>query len=351
MGRPKNRLYLALGMCAVTLGVAGAAAGGIGVQDALRTSGSAAATSLEAAADAHRALATDAQDRVDVARAAADAADGRVLELAPVEAVRRAADHLEETGDALLDRADAATDVAARATDVQDWHWGALRDATYKAESFTLDSARSSTQEAGTSLASSLVALNDATAAWEAEQARLAAEKAEQERLAAEAAERARLVAEQEEKRRVEQAARATAVPAAPQRGATAPPAGSASGSAPAPSAQSAAPRAQAQTSKRAIADATFARFGFTNVVYDGGQSQGHYGATDLNNQVIYMQLSLIPTDRVASVAIHEYMHILQAREFGGYDATVAHFGSVRGMELDADRRARANGATWTHYR
>ncbi|BDZ52510.1 hypothetical protein GCM10025867_47510 (plasmid) [Frondihabitans sucicola] len=101
---------------------------------------------------------------------------------------------------------------------------------------------------------------------------------------------------------------------------------------------------------KRSICQGVMARFGFSNVVYDSGASQGHYGATDLDNQVIYIQLSIIPVERVSSVCIHEYMHIIQARQYGGYAATVAHFGSVLGMERNADQMARANGATWTNY-
>jgi hypothetical protein len=101
---------------------------------------------------------------------------------------------------------------------------------------------------------------------------------------------------------------------------------------------------------KASIAEGIFARYGFSNYVFDGGQTRGHYGATDMNNQVIYMQLSIIPTSRVASVALHEYQHILQAREYGGYAGAVAHFGSVAAMESAADCGALAAGATWVAY-
>ena len=98
------------------------------------------------------------------------------------------------------------------------------------------------------------------------------------------------------------------------------------------------------------IAQGVFARFGFSSVDYNSPRVVGHYGATDLDHQIIYMNLAAIPTDRVASACIHEYMHILQARQYGGYAATVAHFGSVLGMEQAADQAAIANGATWTRY-
>ncbi|MES2171814.1 MAG: hypothetical protein V4479_14020 [Actinomycetota bacterium] len=101
---------------------------------------------------------------------------------------------------------------------------------------------------------------------------------------------------------------------------------------------------------KAAIAESIFAGYGFSNYVFDGGQTQGHYGATDMNRQVIYLQLSVIPASRVASVALHEYQHILQAREYGGYAGTVAYFGSVLAMEEAADCGALAAGATWVGY-
>ncbi len=101
---------------------------------------------------------------------------------------------------------------------------------------------------------------------------------------------------------------------------------------------------------KASIAEGVFARYGFSGYVFNGGQTQGHYGATDMNRQVIYLQLTAIPASRVASVALHEYQHILQAREYGGYAGAVAHFGSVLGMEEAADCGALAAGATWVAY-
>jgi len=335
-----------LGLSTAALGAA-VAGGLIGaeVNGALADGGKEAAASLRAAADVHLTIATAAEGEAEKARAAAGAATVRVLDTAAVDAVLSAADDVDASAIALRARVTAAAKIAAGPAAVDDWKWSELREATTKARSFTLDDERARSQTAGTSLASSLVTLTEATAAWEAEQARLAAEKAERERLAAETAERERAAAERKASEQAAAAARAKPAPSAPS-GSRSPSAAPSRGAQPAPSAQAPAP-----ASKRAIADGVFVRFGFSNVVYDSGASQGHYGATDLDNQVIYMQLSLIPTDRVASVAIHEFMHILQAREIGGYNATVAHFGSVRAMELDADRRARANGATWTHYR
>ncbi|HEY0259173.1 MAG TPA: hypothetical protein VGC18_04915 [Lacisediminihabitans sp.] len=173
--------------------------------------------------------------------------------------------------------------------------------------------------------------ITTAVAAWQAEQARIAAAKA-----AAEAA--ARAAAEQAAQQAAAQAAARAAARAHAPRAA----------SRTTTSAPVSAPAASGD--KLAIAQATFARFGFSNVVYNSGQSQGHYAATDLNRRVIYLQLSIIPADRVASVAIHEYMHIIQSRTYGGYAQTVAHFGSVLAMEKNADAMARANGATWTAY-
>ena len=102
--------------------------------------------------------------------------------------------------------------------------------------------------------------------------------------------------------------------------------------------------------SKMETAQAVFTRFGFSRVNYNSSLGASHYSATDLDSQIIYVHLDNIPADRVASTCIHEYMHILQAREYGGYAATVSHFGSVLGMEQAADRAAQANGATWTRY-
>jgi hypothetical protein len=115
------------------------------------------------------------------------------------------------------------------------------------------------------------------------------------------------------------------------------------------PSAQppSAAP---AGSSKLIAAQQTFDRFGFTSVSYGPGVAEDHYAATDLDAQHIYVDLGRIPAARVTSVCIHEYMHILQARAYGGRAGTIAHFGSVAAMERDADRMALLNGATWTHY-
>lgn len=179
--------------------------------------------------------------------------------------------------------------------------------------------------------------------AWDADQQR----RADEARAAQEAA-------EAREAKKAADAARERAADAAAARPAQRPVDAAAPSSAATPAERPAAAAAPAPRtgapSKQAIAQATFARFGFSNVVYDTGATQGHYGATDLDNQVIFMQLSIIPTDRVASVAIHEYMHIIQARTYGGYDATVAHYGSVLGMERAADQMARANGATWTNY-
>lgn len=172
--------------------------------------------------------------------------------------------------------------------------------------------------------------------------------KAEQRRKADEVAEKA---AEENARQDALRAAAAAAAARVTSVGRYSP-ISSASSTPPTSSAQAAAAPAAAVpvADKQSICQGVMGRFGFGNVVYNSGASQGHYGATDLDNQVIYIQLTLIPTERVASVCIHEYMHILQARQYGGYAQTVAHFGSVLGMERNADAMARANGATWTNY-
>jgi hypothetical protein len=194
--------------------------------------------------------------------------------------------------------------------------------ATARAQSVDVDRQGTAVTQATTVLGRDAVRIRHAVRGWKAEQARLAAVKAEAERVA-----RAAALAEAE---RVAQAAANAA-----------------------PHASHVAPTANGTPTsggKLAIAQAVFARFGFGNAVFDTGQSGGHYAGTKMDSGVIYIQLSAIPANRVASVCIHEYMHILQARMYGGYSGTVAHFGSVLGMEKDADRMARANGATWTNY-
>jgi len=102
---------------------------------------------------------------------------------------------------------------------------------------------------------------------------------------------------------------------------------------------------------KESIARNTFARWGYSNVVYNSGRAGGHYAGTDMNGgTVIYMELNNIPVNRVASTAIHEYMHVLQGRQYGGYDGAIAHFGSLIALEKNADCMALQNGASWVHY-
>lgn len=169
-------------------------------------------------------------------------------------------------------------------------------------------------------LKSTIASLEAGVHDWTVEQARIAAvKKAAEEKAAAEAA-----------------AAKATASAASHAATTASPPTPASS--------------TVTGSSKMEIAQAVFARFGFGNVNYNSPLGASHYSATDLDHQIVYVYLGNIPADRVASTCIHEYMHILQARQYGGYAATVAHFGSVLGMEQAADRAARANGATWTYY-
>lgn len=156
-------------------------------------------------------------------------------------------------------------------------------------------------------MASDTTAIHVAVAEWKAEQVRIAEAKAEAARVAA------------------AQAAAAAAAAAETAREAAA-------------AAQTHGRSSVASVgTKDSIARDVFARFGFTAYSFDTGQSRGHWGATDLNRRVIYLQLSLIPQNKVAWVAKHEFGHIVQAETYGGYSATIAHFGSVAAMEADAD--------------
>ena len=85
----------------------------------------------------------------------------------------------------------------------------------------------------------------------------------------------------------------------------------------------------------------------------------GHYGMTDWYHNTIYLSPS-IPASQLASVAKHEYGHILEARAYGGdiqamITALTPVFGAggrgnLDGTELAADCVAIVNGASWTHY-
>jgi hypothetical protein len=184
----------------------------------------------------------------------------------------------------------------------------------------TLEALTKSDDELKATIASLQSGVHD----WTVEQARIAAEKkAAEEKAAADAAAAAAAAAQAQARA----ASRSTAA-ASPR----------------APAA------AVAGSSKMEIAQSVFARFGFSAVDYNSSLGASHYAATDMDNQIIYVHLGNIPVSRVESTCIHEYMHILQARQYGGYDGTVANFGSVLGMERAADRAALANGATWAGY-
>lgn len=271
-------------------------------------------------------------------RAAIDAATGKTLTVKETAAAEKHLVTLDKATHAMTDAAAAAKKTVSDNTGahVAYWRLSALDDRLGKV---TLAPERTALVAAQHAVTADKQHLADAVTAWQKEQDRIAAEKA--------AAAKAAKAAE-------EQAASARA--ASQQQHASAAPHPAGGGSAPAAAApqqaaaNSPAPAPAAAPSKLAIAQGVFARYGFTNVTYGPGVAKGHYGATSLDAQHIYIDLDRIPTSRVASVAIHEYQHIKQARMYGGYDAVVSHYGSVIAMERAADQMARADGATWTNY-
>jgi hypothetical protein len=82
----------------------------------------------------------------------------------------------------------------------------------------------------------------------------------------------------------------------------------------------------------------------------------GHYGATDLATNNIYVNPG-VPSSVLDAVVRHEWSHILSVRAYGGsYPAMMAAanraFGGsgMTGAERAADCMAIQLGASWTHY-
>jgi hypothetical protein len=82
----------------------------------------------------------------------------------------------------------------------------------------------------------------------------------------------------------------------------------------------------------------------------------GHYGATDLASNNIYINPG-VPSSVIDAVVRHEWSHILAVRAYGGsYTAMMAAtnraFGGsgMTGAERAADCMAIQLGASWTHY-
>ncbi len=82
----------------------------------------------------------------------------------------------------------------------------------------------------------------------------------------------------------------------------------------------------------------------------------GHYGATDLGRNTVYISPS-VPASRLDAVVRHEWGHILSVRAYGGsVPATLAGlnraFGGsgMTGAERAADCVATVLGANWTNY-
>ncbi len=273
-------------------------------------------------------------------RAALDAASGKTLDAKATTEAQKHLTTLDQATHALT-----AAAVTARKT-VRDntgahvayWRLAPLNDALGKV---SLAPERTALLTAEAAVTADKQHLTDAVTAWKKEQNRLAAEKAAKAK--AEQTTQAQVAAARATSNQTATPSTSTAAghnppPAAPQQPAT----HDTPAAAPAPE--------PAVQSKLSIAQGVFARYGFTNVTYGPGVAMGHYGATSLDAQHIYIDLDRIPAERVASVAIHEYQHIKQARMYGGYNATVAHYGSVIAMERAADQMARADGATWTNY-
>lgn len=284
--------------------------------------------------------ATSKRIRTD-GRAAITAATGKTIDIKASAAAERHLVTLSAATTALTHAAADARKVVHDNTGAHVPYWN-LDSLDARLGKVTLAPERTALIAAQRAVTADKKALADAVTAWQAEQDRIAAEKAAAAKAAEEkaAADRAQAAAAAASAARPAPARNTTKSPAAAPRNTT--PAQAAPAPAPAP-----APAAQ---SKLAIAQGVFARYGFSNVTYGAGVAQGHYGATSLDSQHIYMDLDRIPAARVASVAIHEYQHIKQARMYGGYDAVLAHYGSTIAMEQDADRMARADGATWTNY-
>ena len=300
-----SRTLIRLALISIlTAALAGASVVAVDVNKTLR------AEHVELVATVNEEIENQAQTSANVETAHAriievtTAADGRTLDNASIVTADLAA---ETARDAIAmlkksERDAAATLKANTFTDTVFW-WD-YENAKKSIGEIDFFASRDAAADAISQAEAAEIAVEAAITAWETEQARIAAARAEAERQAQLAAERA----------------------AASQRG------GVLSGD------------------SRAIANAVFARFGFTNVHYNTERGAGHYGATDLNNQIIYMDLRVIPRNLVASVAIHEYMHILQSREYGGYTGMLAHYGSMSEIEKAADRMAVEHGATWTNY-
>lgn len=86
-----------------------------------------------------------------------------------------------------------------------------------------------------------------------------------------------------------------------------------------------------------------------------GGPSSW-WSTTDWYARVIYIHRS-VPTDRLYSVAAHEWGHILEARAYDGNIVRMVrrlhrYYGGsgLMGAEYAADCMAKVQGATWTHY-
>ncbi|WP_378227007.1 hypothetical protein [Angustibacter luteus] len=82
----------------------------------------------------------------------------------------------------------------------------------------------------------------------------------------------------------------------------------------------------------------------------------GHYGATDLASNNVYINPG-VPSSVLDAVVRHEWSHILSVRAYGGsypamMSATNRVFGGsgMTGAERAADCMAIQLGASWTHY-
>jgi hypothetical protein len=78
-------------------------------------------------------------------------------------------------------------------------------------------------------------------------------------------------------------------------------------------------------------------------------EDKGNWGMTELKSSSVYIAPGT-PLVHLRSVMIHEAAHVLQGRAFGGYYAAQRALAPYGGIEVTADCKALAMGATWVNY-
>ena len=75
----------------------------------------------------------------------------------------------------------------------------------------------------------------------------------------------------------------------------------------------------------------------------------GAWGATALETGTVYIA-PRVPCNRLRDVILHESVHVMQGRVYGGYDAASSGLAAYGGIEINADCGAKLLGASWTNY-